>query len=187
MGNRLSKIYTKTGDNGTTGLGDNTRIDKDAPRMHAIGDVDELNSAIGILMSELPENDELSPLFLGIQHALFDIGGELSMPGYSLFNDALISQLEESIDDINALLPPLKNFILPGGSKAASYCHLCRSICRRAERQLITLMKLEQQIPSSPAIRYLNRLSDLLFVIARILARRDGQQEILWQNHYTKG
>jgi cob(I)alamin adenosyltransferase len=178
MGNRLSKIYTRTGDKGTTGLGDGSRIDKDHPRMQAIGDIDEVNCHIGVLISELPAGDELYPLFTEIQHDLFDLGGELSIPGYELITAEKITALEQKLDALNEGLPPLKNFILPGGCKAAAQCHLARTVCRRAERMTITLAR-DTEINRNGLI-YLNRLSDLLFVAARILARREGGQEVLW-------
>lgn len=184
MGNRLSKIYTRTGDDGTTGLGDGSRIEKDHPRMQAIGDVDELNSIIGMLVAELPESDSLHEPLSGIQHNLFNLGGELSIPGYVMLKPEHIEALEQILDELNEPLPPLKNFILPGGSRAASICHLARSVCRRAERDVVSLGR-DQEINLSGR-HYLNRLSDFLFVLARVLARRDGGQEILWQQADAK-
>lgn len=179
MGNRLSKIYTRTGDDGTTGLGDGSRIAKDDIRMQAIGAIDELNSVIGLMMAEMGKDDELYPLFLDIQHDLFDLGGELCIPGYQLINDSQVTLLETRLDTLNEHLPPLKNFILPGGSKAAGFCHLARTVCRRAERDMVSLAR--NTSTNQAGSRYINRLSDLLFVCARILARRNNGQEILWK------
>jgi len=177
MGNRLSKIYTRTGDRGTTGLGDGSRVDKNSLRVEAFGTVDELNSAVGlVLATELPA--EVRTRLTRTQHELFDLGGELCMPGYTLVPDSYVDGLEKQLDTFNADLPPLKDFILPGGSEAASRCHLARTVARRAERRVVSLAQSEDVNPAS--IRYLNRLSDLLFVIARILARHDGGSEALW-------
>lgn len=176
MGKRLSKIYTRTGDDGSTGLGDGARVDKDHARMEAIGTVDELNSAIGAVLAL----DLIAPVrecLTGVQHELFDLGGELSIPGYTLISAARVTALEISLEGFNADLPPLKEFILPGGGAAASACHLARAICRRAERRIITLNRAEPI--NSQTIAYLNRLSDLLFVVARVLARNSGG-EVLW-------
>lgn len=179
MGNRLSKIYTRTGDNGSTGLGDGTRVHKDSPRIEAIGAVDELNSAIGLLLSEgLPGTVE--PALTAIQHDLFDLGGELSIPGTSLVKAARVIALEELLDMLNADLPPLQEFILPGGSRAAAACHLARAVCRRAERRVYSLSR--QETINRSALEYLNRLSDLLFVIARVLARHENGSEVLWRH-----
>lgn len=180
MGNRLSKIYTRTGDTGTTGLGDGSRIAKDDARIEAIGDVDELNSWLGMLNAELGPADALQPLFTEIQQVLFNLGGELSVPGYALVNAEQITFLEQRLDALNANLPPLTDFILPGGNRAASVCHLARSVCRRTERRVVTLAN--QTEVRTECQQYLNRLSDLLFVCARQLARRDGGQEILWRH-----
>ena len=179
MGHRLSKIYTRTGDNGTTGLGDGSRVDKDHPRMEAIGAVDELNCAIGLLRAELPVADALQTPLARIQHTLFDLGGELSIPGYRLVKAEQVAWLEQTLDELNEQLPPLKNFILPGGSRSAAVCHLARAVCRRAERSLVSLGR-EVEL-NEDGRHYVNRLSDLLFVMARLLARRDGGQEVLWQ------
>lgn len=179
MGNRLSKIYTKTGDDGTTGLGNGDRIAKDALRMQAIGDIDELNCSVGVLIESLPDDGYLK-LLRGIQHDLFDLGGELSIPGFTLIKETHVESLENNLDDLNADLPPLKNFILPGGGIAAAQCHMARAICRRAERSLVSLSK-EESI-NHEASHYLNRLSDLFFVLSRKLARSHGQQEILWDS-----
>ena len=179
MGHRLSKIYTRTGDDGSTGLGDGRRTDKDSARICCIGSVDEVNSVIGLLVAELPADDPTVPALLEIQHDLFDLGGELSMPGHSLLEPARVAWLESRTDFFNADLPLLKNFILPGGSRAAAFCHMARSICRRAERELVSLAR--QEDVSDCARQFLNRLSDLLFVLARVIARRDGGSEVLWQ------
>lgn len=177
MGNRLSKIYTRTGDAGTTGLGDGTRVEKDNPRVAAFGTVDELNSAIGLLLAaRLPE--AVQACLTRIQHELFDLGGELCLPDTELIPDQYVSQLEGELDGFNADLPPLKDFILPGGTEAAARCHLARTICRRAERELVTLARDTDINPAS--LRYLNRLSDLLFVLARVLARAEGGTEVIW-------
>ena len=177
MGHRLSKIYTRTGDKGTTGLGDGARVDKDSLRVEAYGTVDELNSAVGLVLSaELP--DAVRDCLTRVQHELFDLGGELGMPGTTLIPDGYVAGLEHTLDSFNADLPPLKDFILPGGSEAAARCHLARAVARRAERRLISLARNETV--NEATIRYLNRLSDLLFVVARVLARHDGGSEVLW-------
>jgi cob(I)alamin adenosyltransferase len=177
MGNRLSKIYTRTGDKGTTGLGDGSRVDKDSLRVEAFGTVDELNSAVGfVLATKLP--DDVRACLTRTQHELFDLGGELCMPGYTLVPDSYVDGLEQQLDTFNENLPPLKDFILPGGSEAAARCHLARTVARRAERRVVSLAQNEDVNPAS--IRYLNRLSDLLFVISRVLARHDGGSEVLW-------
>jgi cob(I)alamin adenosyltransferase len=177
MGNRLSKIYTRTGDKGVTGLGDGSRVDKDSLRVEAYGTVDELNSAVGVVIaSDLP--DEIRDCLTRIQHELFDLGGELCMPGTTLIPDRYVDGLEDNLDGFNEDLPPLKDFILPGGSESAARCHLARTIARRAERRVISLA--HNEAVNEASIRYLNRLSDLLFVIARVLARRDGGSEVIW-------
>lgn len=177
MGNRLSKIYTRTGDKGTTGLGDGSRVDKDSLRVEAFGTVDELNSAVGlVLAADLPE--EIRACLTRAQHELFDLGGELCMPGVTLVPDSYTDGLEQALDGFNEDLPPLKDFILPGGSEAAARCHQARTVARRAERRVISLA--HNETVNEASIRYLNRLSDLLFVIARVLARRDGGTEVLW-------
>jgi cob(I)alamin adenosyltransferase len=177
MGNRLSKIYTRTGDKGTTGLGDGSRVDKDSLRVEAYGTVDELNSAVGlVLCADLPS--AVRSCLTRAQHELFDLGGELCMPGTTLIPDSYIEGLEQSLDAFNEDLPPLKDFILPGGSEAAARCHLARTIARRAERRVISLA--HNETVNEATIRYLNRLSDLLFVIARVLARADGGAEVIW-------
>lgn len=179
MGNRLSKIYTRTGDQGTTGLGDGTRVPKDDAHVEAYGTVDELNSAIGMLLAEqLPE--DVSERLTRIQNELFDLGSELCVPGYRAITAGHITWLEQTLDRFNADLPPLKEFILPAGGRAASVCHLARTICRRAERRTWTL---HRQQPLNPeALKYLNRLSDLLFVLARVIARHSGGGEVLWRH-----
>jgi cob(I)alamin adenosyltransferase len=179
MGNRLSRIYTKTGDDGTTGLGDGTRVAKDSARVAAYGTVDEANSAIGVLLAVVvPET--VGAQLIAIQHQLFDLGGELCIPGHAAIDDADVERLEQWLDAHNAGLPALKDFILPGGGEAAARCHLARTIVRRAERETVTLARHDAVRPQ--AIRYLNRLSDLLFVLARVLARADGHGEVIW-NH----
>ena len=179
MGNRLSKIYTKTGDDGTTGLGDGTRIAKDSARVNAYGTVDEANSTIGLLLAaELP--DGVRELLTRIQHQLFDLGGELCIPGHAAIFDADVEALEARLDHYNDDLPPLKDFILPGGGEAAARCHIARTVVRRAERDTVTLSRHDAVRPQ--AIRYLNRLSDLLFVLARVLARSSGHGEVLWDH-----
>lgn len=179
MGNRLSKIYTRTGDKGTTALGDGTRVDKDHPRVAAYGDADELNSAIGtILAYDIPPS--IATSLTRIQHELFNLGGELCMPGYTLVDQAAVDRLEKELDDYNRDLPVLKEFILPAGGPACAHCHLARTICRRAERAVVTLIREESV--SETVLAYLNRLSDLLFVMARLLARHENGQEVLWQH-----
>jgi len=178
MGNRLSKLYTRTGDDGTSGLSGGERIPKDHERMNAMGSVDELNSVIGLLICKL-NDDELEALFTAIQHDLFNIGGEISMPGHSFIKAEKISQLEQTIDRFNEAVEPLKDFILPGGSEAASVCHMARSIARRAERDVVTLHRHEAVCETTR--QYLNRLSDLLFVIARIINLRLVNGDVLWK------
>lgn len=177
MGHRLTKIYTRTGDNGTTGLGDGARVDKDDPRLEVIGTIDELNSLLGLLLA-CPLPEKVPSILTDVQHDLFDLGGELSMPGSQMINDSLVAWLEKALDDINWTLPPLKEFILPGGGEAAATCHLARTVCRRAERRMVTLDRSESVNPAS--IRYINRLSDLLFVLARFIARESGEGEVFW-------
>ena len=184
MGNRLSKIYTRTGDDGTTGLGDGSRVAKDSARVCAYGTVDEANSAIGlVLATELA--DDIRDLLTTVQHQMFDLGGELCIPGHAAINDDDITALERHLDRYNEALPPLKDFILPGGGEAAARCHLARTIVRRAERETVTLAHHDPVRPE--AIRYLNRLSDLLFVLSRVLARADGHGEVLWNHERRKG
>lgn len=184
MGNRLSKIYTRTGDDGSTGLGDGSRIAKDSARVTAYGTVDEANSTIGlVLASELP--DVVREQLVAIQHQMFDLGGELCIPGHAAIFDADIDRLEQWLDGHNEELPPLKDFILPGGGEAAARCHIARTVVRRAERETVTLARLDSVRPE--AVRYLNRLSDLLFVLARVLARASGHGEVLWNHERRKG
>jgi cob(I)alamin adenosyltransferase len=184
MGNRLTKIYTRTGDAGTTGLADGSRVAKDAPRIEAIGAVDELNSAIGLLLcEEMPAATR--ECLGGVQHDLFDLGGELSVPGHAIMSEAHSKRLEEALDAFNADLPALKDFILPGGSRAASLAHIARTVCRRAERTLVALHRTDPVAP--PMLQYLNRLSDLLFVLARLLNRHAGGDDIYWQQGKNRG
>ena len=183
MGNRLSKIYTKTGDDGTTGLGDGSRVAKDSARVIAYGTVDEANSCIGVLLaSEVP--DDIRDLLVRIQHQLFDLGGELCIPGHAAIFDADIDALETRLDHFNEALPPLKEFILPGGGEAAARCHVARTVVRRAERDTVSLSREESVRPQ--AVHYLNRLSDLLFVLARVLARSSGHGEVVWNHDRRK-
>jgi cob(I)alamin adenosyltransferase len=178
MGYRLSKIYTRTGDAGTTGLGDGSRTGKDSLRIAALGDVDELNSVIGLLLCE-PLADELQELLIGIQHDLFDLGGEMSIPGAVLVKDTQPARLEAAIDRYNSELEPLKEFILPGGIRAAAITHMARTVCRRAERSLVALTT--QEAVSEVGRQYLNRLSDLLFVLSRWINKQAGCGDVLWQ------
>lgn len=179
MGNRLSKIYTRTGDQGTTGLGDGSRIQKSSLRVEAMGDVDELNSILGLLLCEELDDDIVRPL-QEVQHVLFNVGGELSIPGSCLVQKSYTTRLEGLIDGFNQDLPALKEFILPGGNRAAAVCHMARAVCRRAERKVVELAEHESSINKESPV-YLNRLSDLLFVLGRVLARRDGKSEVYWQ------
>lgn len=183
VGNRLSKIYTRTGDQGTTGLTGGERVDKDDPRIEAIGAVDELNSVIGLVMTE-PLPEPIRHCLTDVQHTLFDLGGELSMPGHALVAQARVDELEQLLDTLNADLSPLKEFILPGGTRAAAACHLARSVCRRAERRLATLAKSAEC--SDVARRYINRLSDLLFVMCRSLNHTAGEPDVLWRHERKK-
>ncbi len=180
MGHRLSKIYTRTGDSGTTGLGDGSRVDKDSLRVEAYGTVDELNSQIGLVIA-FGIDEHITNQLLDIQHDLFDLGSELCVPGYSAIKDANIDTLEKILDEHNADLPALKEFILPGGNLSASTCHVARTVCRRAERIVVSLSRVENI--NQPVIKYLNRLSDLLFVLCRVLARQGGQSEVLWDKN----
>jgi cob(I)alamin adenosyltransferase len=178
MGNRLSKIYTRTGDDGSTGLGDGSRTQKDSLRVEAFGTIDELNSFIGLLLSHsLPS--KISDFLSGIQHDLFDLGGEICVPGREALTADYVTRIENALDDYNAELAPLKEFILPGGTQTASLCHVIRTVCRRAERRLISL-KREQPV-STQAICYLNRLSDFFFVLARYLNSDQEKDDVLWQ------
>ena len=178
MGHRLSRIVTRTGDAGTTGLGDGSRVAKDSPRIDAIGEIDELNSTIGLLMTERVP-DDVATLYRRVQHDLFDLGGELSVPGYRAVGEEHVQRLEDAVEHLNADLPPLKEFILPGGSRAAALAHVARTVCRRAERSLVRLAAGEPV--NEAARRYLNRLSDLLFVTARVLNRAAASEDVLWQ------
>ncbi|UYK76164.1 cob(I)yrinic acid a,c-diamide adenosyltransferase [Xanthomonas sacchari] len=179
MGNRLSKIYTRTGDDGSTGLGDGNRVSKDSARVAAYGTVDEANSAIGVVLA-CPLAEDVRHLLTAIQHQLFDLGGELCIPGHAAIHAADIDALERHLDRYNDTLPPLQDFILPAGGEAAARCHLARTIVRRAERETVALSRQDAVRPE--AVRYLNRLSDLLFVLARVLARADGHGEVLWRH-----
>ena len=179
MGHRLSKIATRTGDKGETGLGDGSRVPKDHPRVAALGDVDELNSALGVLLAEeLPA--QLRGAFSQVQQDLLDLGGELSIPGHALLASKKVSALDELLEAWNKDLAPLKEFILPGGSRAAAAAHLARTVCRRAERSVVTLASKEKV--SEPARQYLNRLSDLLFVAGRVLNRAAGVGDVQWRH-----
>ena len=179
MGNRLSQIATRTGDDGTTGLGDNTRVSKNSGRPHAMGDVDELNSHIGLLLCEtLPQ--DVRDLLIDIQHQLFNLGGELSMPGYELLKDDALLQLDNALAHYNTSLPRLLEFILPAGTRAASQAHVCRTVARRAERHVVALEQAEAMRPAPR--QYLNRLSDLLFVLSRVLNRVDGGDDVYWKS-----
>ena len=178
MGNRLSKIYTRTGDDGSTGLGDGSRVAKDSARVTAYGTVDEANSAIGVVLAcEVPA--PVREVLVAVQHQLFDLGGELCIPGHAAIFDTDIARLEAHLDVFNADLPVLKEFILPGGGEASARCHLARTIVRRAEREAVALSRLEPVRPQ--ALRYLNRLSDLLFVAGRTLNRAAGRGDVQWR------
>ena len=179
MGNRLSQIATRTGDDGTTGLGDNSRVSKASGRPHAMGDVDELNSHIGLLLCE-PLPADVRELLIDIQHQLFNLGGELSMPGYELLKDDALLQLDDALAHYNAQLPRLAEFILPAGTRAASQAHVCRTVARRAERMVVALQEAEAMRPAPR--QYLNRLSDLLFVLARVFNRVDGGDDVYWKS-----
>lgn len=179
MGNRLSRIYTRTGDDGSTGLGDGSRVPKDDARVEAFGSVDELNACIGLLRAELAADHAAQPLLSEIQHDLFDLGGELSIPGYVLLREGQVELLEQAIDQLNASLPMLREFVLPGGNRAAATAHLARTVCRRAERRTYHLVHAGADVRPLP-MQYLNRLSDYLFVLARTLARENGAAEVLW-------
>jgi cob(I)alamin adenosyltransferase len=180
MGNRLSRIYTRTGDDGTTGLGDGTRVPKEHPRVEAYGSVDEASSAIGMVLAVAGLPSAVTDCLLEVQHELFDLGGELCIPGHRAITDAHVTRLEQALDGFNEPLPPLKDFILPGGGAAASACHLARTITRRAERRVWELGRTEAVAPQ--VAKYLNRLSDLLFVVARVLSRHETGSEVLWRH-----
>jgi cob(I)alamin adenosyltransferase len=183
MAHRLSKITTRTGDRGETGLGDGSRVPKSSPRVRALGDIDELNSAIGLVVAEAPPA-EIAEALNVVQHDLFDLGGEISIPGHTMLGDAHIERLEARIESWNAELAPLKEFILPGGTRAAAAAHLARTICRRAERSLVEL--IEKEKVSEAALRYLNRLSDLLFIAGRRLNHAAGRGDVQWRHQRTK-
>ncbi len=179
MGNRLSQIATRTGDDGTTGLGDGARVPKSSPRVHAMGDVDELNSHIGLLLCEdIPA--DIRDLLTDIQHQLFNLGGELSIPGYQLLKEEAVIQLDEALAHYNEALPRLQEFILPAGNRAASQAHVCRTVARRAERLVVELAQTET-IHAAPR-HYLNRLSDLMFVLSRVLNRMNGGDDVYWKS-----
>jgi len=185
MGNRLSKIYTRTGDDGTTGLGDGSRVPKDSLRVEAFGTVDELNSAIGMLLATPDIPPGVGACLTEVQHELFDLGGELCIPGHRVITAEHVTRLEKTLDEFNDTLPPLKEFILPGGGPAAAACHMARAIARRAERRVWTLTRAESVSPD--VAKYLNRLSDLLFVLARVLARHEHGTEVLWRHDRGRG
>jgi len=185
MGHRLSKIYTRTGDDGTTGLGDGARVRKDDARVEAYGTVDEANSAVGMVLAVPGLPSEVTRCLTEIQHDLFDLGGELCIPGTQIIKADRIEQLERVLDGFNEPLPALKDFILPGGGPAAAACHLARTVVRRAERRVWSLAAVAQVNAEVP--RYLNRLSDLLFVIARVLARHEHGSEVLWRHDRGAG
>jgi cob(I)alamin adenosyltransferase len=180
MGNRLTRITTRTGDDGTTGLATGTRVSKDSVRIEVMGDVDELNSVLGMVLAHALPRAQANWL-LEIQHDLFDLGGELAMPGVSLLPDDRVAWLEERLEELNAGLPPLREFILPGGGPAATACHLARAVSRRAERHLVRLAREEEDVTAGSR-QYLNRLSDLLFVLARFLSREAGDGEVFWKS-----
>jgi cob(I)alamin adenosyltransferase len=180
MGNRLSKIYTRTGDDGTTGLGDGGRVAKESLRVEAYGAVDEANSAVGMVLAVAGLPDAARRCLTEVQHDLFDLGGELCIPGHRMITPAYVERLENELDAFNEALPPLKEFILPGGGTAAAACHVARAVCRRAERRAWSLARVEDIAPD--ALKYLNRLSDLLFVLARVLARHETGSEVLWRH-----
>ena len=183
MAHRLSKITTRTGDRGDTGLGDGSRVSKSSARVHALGELDELNSAIGLILAEkIPA--EIGAALSDVQHDLFDLGGEVSIPGHTLVTDAQVARLEETIERWNAELPALKEFILPGGTRAAAAAHLARTVCRRAERSLVQLKEKEKV--SDATLRYLNRLSDLLFIAGRRLNRAAGGTDVQWRHERKK-
>ena len=179
MANRLTQIATRTGDNGTTGLGDNTRVSKGSLRVHAMGDVDELNSSIGVLLCEAMPAD-VREVLVEVQHQLFNLGGELSIPGFELLKPEAVMLLDDALETYNAQLPRLAEFILPAGSRAASLAHVCRTVARRAERAVVALDQIEA-LKDAPR-QYLNRLSDLLFVLARVLNRMDGGDDVYWKS-----
>ena len=190
MGNRLSKIYTRTGDDGSTGLGDGMRVPKEHLRVEAYGTVDEANSAVGVVLAVPGLPDSIRTTLLDVQHDLFDLGGELCIPGHRIVTASYVERLEQALDGFNEDLPPLKDFILPGGGPAAAACHLARTIVRRAERRVWSLAEAERATPGEVRVevpKYLNRLSDLLFVIARVLARHEHGGEVLWRHDRGAG
>ena len=184
MGHRLSKITTRTGDRGDTGLGDGSRVPKDSPRIAALGEVDELNSALGVLLAE-PLPERVRAVLTEVQHDLFDLGGELAVPGYTAVKDAHVARLEGLVESFNADLPPLKEFILPGGTRGAALAHLARTVCRRAERRVIGLARADTVSHLSRV--YLNRLSDLLFILGRVINREAGTGDVMWQKGRPAG
>ena len=184
MGKRLTQIATRTGDDGTTGLGNNTRVSKASARPHAMGDVDELNSHIGALLCE-PLPADVRQLLTDIQQQLFNLGGEISIPGFELLKDEALAQLDAALAQHNAALPRLEEFILPAGTRAACQAHVCRTVARRAERSVVALQHSQAMRPAPR--QYLNRLSDLLFVLARVLARASGHGEVLWHHERRRG
>jgi cob(I)alamin adenosyltransferase len=183
MGNRLTQIATRTGDNGTTGLGNNQRVSKNSLRVHAMGDVDELNSHIGLLLCEAMP-DDVRTLLVEVQHQLFNLGGELSIPGFELLKAEAVAVLDQALEKYNAQLPKLEEFILPAGNRAASQAHICRTVARRAERATVALGN-EEALNDAPR-QYLNRLSDLMFVLSRVLNRMDGGTDVYWQSERMK-
>jgi cob(I)alamin adenosyltransferase len=178
MGHRLSKITTRTGDGGETGLGDGSRTRKDSPRIVALGEIDELNSAIGVLAAE-PMPEKIHGILESLQNDLFDLGGDVSIPGRATLSGGQVRRLETLLDEFNSSLPRLKEFVLPGGTRAAGLAQLARAVCRRAERSIVALSSSEKV--ADPARIYLNRLSDLLFVLGRTLNREGGRGDVLWQ------
>ena len=183
MGNRLTQIATRTGDEGTTGLGNNQRVSKNSLRVHAMGDVDELNSHIGLLLCETMP-DDVRTLMVEVQHQLFNLGGELSIPGFELLKVEAVQALDQALEKYNAQLPKLEEFILPAGNRAASQAHICRTVARRAERATVALGN-EEALNDAPR-QYLNRLSDLMFVLSRVLNRMDGGTDVYWQSERMK-
>ena len=179
MGKRLTQIATRTGDDGTTGLGDNTRVPKHHLRVQAMGDVDELNSHIGLLLCE-PLPQDVRELLIDVQHQLFNLGGELSIPGFELLKEAAVLQLDQALDTHNAALPRLQEFILPAGTRAAAQAHICRTVARRAERAVVA--RGSQEAVREAPRHYLNRLSDLMFVLSRVLNRMDGGDDVYWKS-----
>lgn len=184
MGNRLTKIYTRTGDEGTTGLADGSRVNKHDIQIESIGVIDELNSAIGFLLCQKIKDERLKDTLVGIQHSLFDTGAELSLPDYVAIKPENVELLEKEIDRLNESLPPLREFILPGGNASAAACHMARASARRAERTL--WQRAQTCHTAEPLLKFLNRLSDFLFVAARTLARQNGGSEVFWQSEHSR-